>query len=141
MITWRSTIVKTALRNSNFEMSRFLNEKAKMIWETLSNFWPANVSKKTTKAAFESLFMICQQAYELALLFRSSKIEYEWQQNPKTFLKHSVEILGTEGVPTHMPYRINRIVFGGVLRGDRTTGKLADCATQILKPSVIITKA
>jgi hypothetical protein len=128
-------MVKTALDNSSYKDSRFLTNEAERIWKNLNGY---RSKERKSRVAFKDFLEICWQAYELALLFRSSTVEYEWQQYENA-LEDDVEILGTEGNSISKAYRVGWTVFGGVYRGDWTTGKLATNAVMVLQPSVIIT--
>ena len=50
----------------------------------------------------------------------------------------NVEILGTQGPEPSQPHRVVQTVFGGVIKGDKTTGKLKDGETRISKSGVLI---
>ena len=97
-------------------------------------------TKERDKASFD-IREICEAANDLALLFRCNKTEYQWEQKlellPSLDTKE-LEILGTEGPDLNQPHQVSRIVFGGVVRGDRTTGLLKDGQTRISKTSVLI---
>lgn len=91
------------------------------------------------------LVELCQRAYALALQFRSSTIQYEWQQNGQNALMswkagEEREIKGNNGPVPEDPqgYVDDFIVFGGVIRGDLATGLLRDGATWLLPNSVVI---
>lgn len=88
----------------------------------------------------DDFIQICKTAYHLALLFRSSRVDYEWQQviNPSHLPSQDLDILGTLGPSQREPFIATDIVFGGVVRGNRNTGKLRDGATTILSHSVVI---
>lgn len=100
--------------------------------------------EKCTKAEIDKVISdmkdLCIFAHELALTFRSNKTEYRWEQrvDPSTLVETDIECLGTEGPASSQPHRIARIVFGRVVRGDKTTGKLADGSTRICRSGVII---
>jgi hypothetical protein len=84
---------------------------------------------------------VCGLAYNLALLFRCNKIEYLWEQRlelPQPFEAKDLEVLGTEGPDFNQQHRIARIIFGGVVKGDRATGRLKDGQTRISKVGVLI---
>lgn len=139
MTVWRNLIVKTALKNSTYKDSRFLTDEAGRIWKNLNGY---RSKKRKSKAAFDDFLEICWQAYELALLFRSSAVEYEWRQCEDSPDDHDMDILGAEDVSMCNAFENGKVgwtIFGGVYRGDLATGKLVDNAMRILKPSVIVT--
>jgi hypothetical protein len=88
----------------------------------------------------EQLVELCKAAYNIALLFRSSRIDYEWQQRRDlTYLEsEDTDIIGTTGVARSDRHKVCRIVFGGVVRGNRNTGRLRDGQSHLLKPCVVI---
>lgn len=95
--------------------------------------------------ANRDLQTLCNKAFEIALLLRETKIEYEWDQDierlPSLATNHNDhEILGTTGPTTDEPHEIHRIVFGGVIRGDRATGRLKDGRTRLFPTCVVITE-
>lgn len=87
----------------------------------------------------EELIELCKTAYNIGLLFRSSRIEYRWMQMPDSDVSpHDAEVLGTTGVLQSEEHRVDRIIFGGVIRGNRNTGKLEDGSTPLLRAGVVI---
>ena len=93
------------------------------------------------KKISEELFELCQSAYDIALMFRSSRIDYRWEQmasEASLLRRHDFEVLGTMGVTQSEPHSIREVVFGEVIRGDRSTGKLEHGTTQLLKASVVL---
>lgn len=140
---WRSIAVKTALKRGDYKQYDFVQVTADDLLHILERYQPTALlsSKKMKAACYESLLSICRQAYELALLLRSSKMEYQWQQQVVTDRADfsDADILGTTGVSQEEDYQVERVIFGGVYRGNRATGRLRDGSTLILKPGVIIT--
>ncbi|OAA63622.1 hypothetical protein SPI_03785 [Niveomyces insectorum RCEF 264] len=97
-------------------------------------------------AALTELAQVCAVAYELAAKFRASNIEYKWEQGtapPASALPgdKAFEVVGIEGSENinerHQPFAATCIVFGGVIRGDRTTGTLRDGTIRLTPSSVV----
>ncbi|KAK5636416.1 hypothetical protein RRF57_012128 [Xylaria bambusicola] len=117
--------------------------QAKDIWKNELYQYSAHFEsgRKKVPEVPEELIELCQSAYDIALLFRSSRIEYRWEQNASeasVLRRHDFEVLGTMGVTQSEPHSIKEIVFGEVIRGDRSTGKLEHGTTQLLKASVVL---
>jgi len=90
-------------------------------------------SNKIDAGNAKALIELCQRASDLALLLRSSKIEYRWEQNREVFKASDAndtpvdhDVIGQFGnIPQEGKEGIEARywnVFGGVVRGDRTTG-------------------
>ncbi|KAH6662560.1 hypothetical protein B0J14DRAFT_685510 [Halenospora varia] len=96
-------------------------------------------------AARKDLDSLCRKAADIAILFRGSNIEYEWEQDRTSLKSLEVlpkdhEIIGTKGPrPTEESnFEIAYIVFGGVVRGDKSTGLLENGRVRLSKTQVVI---
>jgi len=154
---WRIASVKAChALNPTDDMTEFVSGRAHCIWMNREDRGKHSFAlrdycihrdKQNHEQAFADLEEVCGKAASLALLFRSSSFEYEWEQ-PYTCLKQlhvsttGHEIIGTTGVdPSRCPdaeYQIHCIVFGGVVRGNRTTGLLRDGKARITKSLIVI---
>lgn len=140
---WRAMTVKLAMKIVH-RQDRYPMLKAEYIW--IQCLQKHSIHFDTAKKSGISVpipndfIKICKTAYDLALLLRSSRMDYEWQQviNPACLSSQALEILGTYGTLQEEPYNIKHTVFGGVIRGNRDTGRLRDGATTLLPPSVVI---
>lgn len=87
---------------------------------------------------------LCASALNLAILLRSTKTEFEWEQKLQAFASHynskDVDILGSLGTDLDKgeDYTIDRVVFGGLVRGDAKTGRFRDGRVRLLKSCVLI---
>lgn len=131
---WRAMTVKLT-RKIAPDQDGYPRVEADRIWN--QHLGKYGAAKTKTPGDF---IQICKTAYHLALLFRSSRVDYEWQQviNPSHLPSQDLDILGTLGPSQKQPFIATDIVFGGVVRGNRDTGKLRDGATTILPHSVVI---
>ena len=90
---------------------------------------------------------LCQVAYDLTLTFRSSTIEYEWDQDakyPSTFtaLNKLLEVVGNQGPDSgnEKPFRVVFLVFCRVLKGNRTSVLLNDSKDRLLPTDLVKVK-
>jgi len=154
---WRIASVKAChALNPTDDMTKFVRGAADFIWNgredrDKNSYAPRDCcihrDKHYREQALADLEEVCRKAASLALLFRSSRFEYQWEQ-PYVCLKNlhvspaDHEIIGTTGVdPSRCPdteYQIWSIVFGGVVRGNRTTGLLRDGKARITKSLITI---
>lgn len=94
--------------------------------------------------AVKDIEALCESALDLAILLRSTKIEFDWEHKPQcaasAFEEKNVEVLGTLGPDMYKgeDYTIDRVVFGGLVRGDAKTGQFTDGRVRLLKSSVLI---
>ncbi|KAI0539553.1 hypothetical protein GGR58DRAFT_464009 [Xylaria digitata] len=137
---WRIMTVNLAWKASK-ELDKYSMMQAEDMWKSVLHQHSAASKKRgSSNQPPGELIEICKTAYNIALIFRSSRIEYCWMQMAKTteVLLREAEILGTIGVSQSDPHCVERIIFGEVIRGNRNTGKLEDGSTQLLKASVVI---
>ncbi|KAI0965134.1 hypothetical protein F4678DRAFT_453515 [Xylaria arbuscula] len=118
-------------------------KQAEDIWKNELSQYSAHFESGRKKGSEtpDELIELCQSAYDIALLFRSSRIEYRWEQNASeasVLRRRDFEVLGTMGVKQSEPHSIKQVVFGEVIRGDRSTGKLEHGTTQLLKACVVL---
>jgi hypothetical protein len=118
-------------------------QMADYIWDQIKPWCHHSRDTPERDRALIDLNTLCNSAFEIALILRETKIEYEWDQDidllPSRATNHSQHvILGTTGPATNEPHQIHSIVFGGVIRGDRTTGRLKDGRTRLFPTDVLI---
>jgi len=144
---WRVATVK-ACKLLNDDLRDYAIAISNQIWtETVRQYFSTsalsyNSSKR--EMAHRELDSLCQKAAELAILFRGSTIEYEWEQDLETLESFDVipkdhEIIGTLNPKAdEANIEISFIVFGGVVRGDKSTGLLVNGRTRLSKSHVVI---
>jgi hypothetical protein len=143
---WRLATVKVC-KLLEEDLDEYAGVISDQIWiETLHQFHHVrNGFQKRDKAARKDLDNLCRKAADIAILFRGSNIEYEWEQD-KTRLKSlevvpkDHEIVGTKGPRPNEEsnFEIAYIVFGGVVRGDKNTGLLENGRVRLSKTQVVI---
>ena len=117
------------------------SDTVRQYFNAASSLYGSSRREKTARRELDSL---CQKAAELAILFRGSTIEYEWEQDLDSLGSLDVipkdhEIVGTMGPrPDEADIGIGFIVFGGVVRGDKSTGLLVNGRTRLSKSHVVI---
>jgi hypothetical protein len=123
----------------------FCRNQATEIWYgTLQEYHRIGKAKKTD-AAMEELFELCNLAYSITLTFRGSKTEYEWEQDPGQLAismmndGKQIEVVGITGQSPNdaANSKVAFVVFGGVVRGDKTTGLLRDGKNCLMPTSVV----
>ncbi|KAI3344008.1 hypothetical protein F4824DRAFT_494262 [Ustulina deusta] len=140
---WRIMTVNLARKAAN-EQVKYPTAQAENVWKHVLQRYSAHFASGKKKSHLnqtpEELIELCKTAYNIALLFRSSRIEYRWMQmdDNADVSPREAEVLGTTGVLQSEPHRVARIIFGGVIRGNRNTGKLEDGLTPLLRTGVVI---
>ncbi|TGJ87934.1 hypothetical protein E0Z10_g853 [Xylaria hypoxylon] len=140
---WRIMTVNLA-RKASKEVEKYSILQAEDMWKYVLHQHSAHFASGKKRIPVnqtpEELIELCKTAYDIALLFRSSRIEYRWMQmaTGADVPDYGAEVLGTMGVSQLEPHRVERIIFGEVIRGNRNTGKLEDGSMQLLKASVVI---
>ncbi|KAJ3577210.1 hypothetical protein NPX13_g3355 [Xylaria arbuscula] len=139
---WRVMTVNLT-RKASRTPGKYPTSQAEDMWK--NELWQYSAhfesSRKKVPETPEELIELCQTAYDIALLFRSSRIEYRWDQVASVadvLVGRDFEVLGTMGVTQSEPHIIKEVVFGEVIRGDRSTGKLEHGTTQLLKACVVL---
>jgi hypothetical protein len=142
---WRVATVK-ACKLLNRKLTSYAFEMSNDIWDQVLYLYchhPKNSPKRLK--AHEDLDKLCEKAAELAILFRGSTIEYEWEQDTSLLKSLEViprdhEIVGTKGPKPNeeTAFEIAFIVFGGVTRGDKITGLLENGRMRLSKAQVVI---
>lgn len=118
-------------------------EEAEVIWREISPLChhPRKIEREV---AIRDLETLCRSALDLTILLRSTKTEFDWEQNPqasaRVYKSKDMEVLGTYGseFESGRNFVAERIVFGGLVRGDAKTGRFRDGRTRLLKSSVVI---
>lgn len=141
---WRASSVKTVKLLHTGRQPKYPLVKSDDIWKDLSKLCHHPRETQEREQAKIDLENLCNRAYELSLLLRETKTEYKWDQeipipSPQTSY-HDHEIVGTTGPQIEEPHGIHRIVFGGVIRGDRATGRLKDGRTRLFQTCVVISE-
>ncbi|KAH0562068.1 hypothetical protein GP486_003229 [Trichoglossum hirsutum] len=141
-IEWRARTAQAAKALNLPGWSSRVHNIAKDVTRDFVQYYSqSRYAVKENSRAFRDVEEICEMASDLALMFRCNKIEYLWEQMPTEPTPpnvNDIELLGTDGPDLSQPHRIVRIVFGGVVRGDRETGRLKDGKTRISKSGVLI---
>jgi hypothetical protein len=144
MKEWRVRTVRAAKLLTAGRRARYPREVATAICGILAPMCHHSRSaQEDREMARQDLQKLCENAYRVALLLRGTRSEYKWEQDrdvlPSLIVnKKDHEVLGTEGPDINARHEISRIVFGGVIRGDRITGRLSDGRTRITQTSVVI---
>ncbi|EXJ69342.1 uncharacterized protein A1O5_07378 [Cladophialophora psammophila CBS 110553] len=143
LIEWRTSSVRIAKLLDMGDRDQYPAMAADQIWDQIGLTCQHPLNSPLRDHAKTELQDVCDNAYTVALLLRETRIEYEWQQdirrlNPSETTLRDYEILGTTGPEASDPHAIHRIVFGGVIRGDRHTGRLKDGSTRLCKTGVVI---
>jgi hypothetical protein len=142
---WRVSTVRMAERlGDNDAKIQRIKVFSRDIWdENLKQFSSQNRAEETR--ALSELERVCEIAYNLALKFGVSKIEYQWEQDklPSAVTapdEQEAEIVGLEapGLEREGNTRVAFTVFGSVVRGDKSTGFLSDKRHMLLPPSVVL---
>jgi len=142
---WRVATVKVC-KLLNDDLLDYANVVSSQIWsETVKPYFMGSLySSSRRETAQRELECLCQKAAELAILFRGSTIEYEWEQDISSLKSADVipkdhDIIGTMGPKADgADIEIGFIVFGGVVRGDKNTGLLVNGRTRLSKSHVVI---
>lgn len=151
MKNWRVSTVRMVQKLPLDEAKRLhIRDTADRIWrEYLKEYHSCARTKGTSSRAAENariadLEGLCGTAYDLAIKFRASKVDYEWEQGQQfsAFSPHEekgVVVVGNQGVDPgeDKPSRVAFVVFGGVVRGDKTTGLLQHGRTRVLATDVV----
>ncbi|ETS77352.1 hypothetical protein PFICI_11226 [Pestalotiopsis fici W106-1] len=140
---WRISTINLAKRISR-DQNAYPFFQARKIWPRLyerSAHFQSRSDRRDQPP--ETLFELCKIAYDLALLFRSSYIDYKWQQDIglMAIQPDDAEVIGSTGVlysAADDGYRVGCVVFGGVVRGSRSTGKIRDGPITLTRPAVVI---
>ncbi|KAI1123803.1 hypothetical protein F5Y10DRAFT_285715 [Nemania abortiva] len=138
---WR--IMTVSLARKAPKHARYHIAQADDMWRTVLQQYSAHFVSGRKRSHLnqtpQELIELCKTAYNIALIFRSSRIEYRWMQMPDVEVSpHDAEVLGTTGALQSEPHRVERIIFGGVIRGNRNSGKIKDGSTPLLKAGVVI---
>lgn len=142
---WRIATVKAGkLLDGN--LPRYARKISDQIWmESLSKYCPHYKGSKQDAARLD-LDSVCEKAANIAISFRGSVIEYEWEQDESSLPQSRAvvtkdhEIIGTKGPNPNEEtnFAISFIVFGGVVRGDKGTGLLENGRIRLGKSQVVI---
>src|SRR6266540_3563609 len=139
---WRIATVK-ACKYLNEDYTPYANVISSTWWKesVTKNF--VHTTKNQIQAAYQDLTRICKQAAELAILFSGSSFEYEWEQDEKNLEGLAVVskdhiIIGTEGPQPDEDNQIACDVFGGIVRGDKSTGLLENGRYRVPLSYVVI---
>ncbi|KIW93345.1 uncharacterized protein Z519_05950 [Cladophialophora bantiana CBS 173.52] len=143
LIEWRASSVRIAKLLDMGDRDQYPAMAADQLWDQIGLTCHHPLYSPLRDQAKTELQDVCNSAYKVALLLREAKIEYEWQQdigrlNPSETTLGDYEILGTTGPEASDQHAIHCIVFGGVIRGDRHTGRLKDGSTRLCKTGVVI---
>jgi hypothetical protein len=137
---WRIATVK-ACKLLNRSLSEYAFIISNQIWnKTLRPYFDGS----KPEVARRELDGLCQKAAELAILFRGSTIEYEWEQDINRLESFDINLKDHDIIQTRGPspdeegIEISFIVFGGVVRGDKSTGLLENGRTRLSKSQVVI---
>ncbi|KAF2464028.1 uncharacterized protein BDR25DRAFT_346857 [Lindgomyces ingoldianus] len=105
-----------------------------------SGWLPSLDKNNASKDVKASLLPICESALNLAIMFSSSKTEYEWAQGGDLLLDPShVQVIGTAGYKSFVDSREDYVVaFGGVLKGSGLQGRLDDNPVHLSDTEVIL---
>lgn len=92
----------------------------------------------------KAIMALFQNAAGLAIYLAGLPVQCEWEQvswkKGSQVSKKDNDIIGTCGPDPakNDQYGLGFVVFGGVVRGDRATGLLADARVRLLKNQVVI---
>lgn len=131
----------------NSETADYAGTISERIWaDELRRYHISNSLLKRDTDARKALTALCHKAADLALLFGSSNIEYKWEMDPaclpasRDFLPKDHEIVGTKGPDPNVDsdFVVAFIVFGGIVRGEKTSGLLENGRIRLSKTQVVI---
>ena len=92
-------------------------------------------SKRQQGEIKAALTDICDQAVRIALLFRGTKVEYQWmQKDGREFGEADIEVIG---YGSFIGARKYRTVFGAVVKGGGVSGRL-DEESHILRKAEVL---
>jgi hypothetical protein len=145
LVEWRASSVRMAKMLAAGHQARYAIKMTDQIWNHIRTNCRYSRDSPERDRAGRDLQNLCNKAFEIALLLRETKIEYEWDQDIERLTSLATnhndhDILGTTGPTIDEPHEIHRIVFGGVIRGDRATGRLKDGRTRLFQTCVVITE-
>ncbi|KAK5029096.1 hypothetical protein LTR13_008967 [Exophiala sideris] len=140
---WRASCVRICKMTTTEPDLRYPQHMARLIGQDLDRNCHHPLGSSQREVARSDLESICQKTYSITLLLRETKVDYQWEQNSEDFPSMETnttdhEIIGTAGPNPTEPHEIHRVVFGGLVRGDRHTGRLKDGQTRLIKASVTI---
>lgn len=124
-------------------LDRFALEQCKAFWNDRCESW-APVNSSELKNITNTAVALFQRAAHLAIYLQGLRVEYEWEQvnrlQSTPITKKDDEIIGTFGPdPTKdHGYEFAFVVFGGVARGDKATGLLANGRVRLVKNQIVI---
>jgi hypothetical protein len=124
----------------------YSNNIASDIWkESLHRYVRHARCSLKRENARSDLEKLCKKAADLAIMFRASSIEYQWEQDVSLLqgldvVPNEHEIVGTEGPDPSQDknIEISMIIFGGVVRGEKSTGLLANGRTRLSLTQVVV---
>lgn len=154
MREWRVLTVK-ASKHLAYDRTRLASASARDILLRFAPILPiprqASQSRATSgeapspqSEALHALERLCEQAYDLGLLFRGSSVEYRWEQGISTLGGRDVleeyEVVGVEGPEPLGPEEaeVAFVVFGCVVRGEKGSGLLANGKTRLCSAQVVV---
>ena len=141
---WRIATIKAgeALKGKN---QIYSNTVACEMLEDISPFLSDKDDKFKRQGALADLEKICFRVMEMALAFRSSNIDYTWEQlvPAREVSKLSPDlytVIGSEGPKPEESrnFEVSFAVFGGVVRGDKATGSLSQGKTRLSPAEVVV---
>lgn len=144
-----------ASKSLSYDRTRLTSAAARDIWPRFAPIIPISRRSSQSKApsregpsprteALRTLERLCEQAYDLGLLFRGSSVEYQWEQDISTLGSRTVldeyEVVGAEGQEPSGPEEaeVAFVVFGCVVRGEKGSGLLANGRTRLGSAQVVV---
>lgn len=135
---------------STRDFDKLLNDLAfnncKSFWLNHCVKWRPDVEQSNTDAVTDAALAMFKSAARLAIYLQGMRFEYEWEQvnrpqGPAVSSKDD-EIIGTSGADPakETEYELGLVVFGGLVRGDKASGLLANARIRLLKNQIVIKK-
>jgi len=128
-------------------LDRFVTERCDAFWDDGFSSWAPpllSVNSPEVQSIYKAAVALFRSAAHLAIYLQGLRVEYKWEQvnrlqNTPTTTRDD-EIIGTFGqnpMENH-GHELAFVVFGGVVRGDKVTGLLANGNVRLLKNHVVI---
>ncbi|OAP57351.1 hypothetical protein AYL99_08089 [Fonsecaea erecta] len=117
LVEWRNKSINIIKSMTNPNRYRYSDDCATRIWDKIEGYCHhAKTDKTDREQAWQDLISICRAAYDVALLFRETKIEYQWEQDKDLLPTLATnpddhEIVATIGPDPSENHEIERIVL------------------------------
>ncbi|KAK1831183.1 hypothetical protein QBC39DRAFT_408467 [Podospora conica] len=134
----------TATKGFGKALDKFAENQCKAHWLPLreGTGWISQAHVSEVVVVERAIRTLFRDAARLAIYLQGLRVEYEWEQVTRAqgseVNKKYDDIIGTCGPAPAMDSKLGFVVFGGVVRGDKTSGLLADARVRLLKNQIVI---